>query len=156
MEMTSILLTNIIGLCIILNIFNAHIKICNWDMENSRFRFVSGYIMEKCPSVYEMAVYLSVQIFSILFITVIISQIVYWISSNKSIGMLASIIWVCLDRYTYLTKVLFSRITMMPGQMVRKYGIGPVRCLLYPALLCLIIYIISLCIVQKKDIMYKE
>jgi len=45
---------------------------------------------------------------------------------------------------------------MMPGQMVRKYGIGPVRCLLYPALLCLIIYIISLCIVQKKDIMYKE
>ena len=95
-------------------------------------------------------------IFSILFITVIISQIVYWISSNKSLGMLASIIWVCLDRYTYLTKVLFSRITMMPGQMVRKYGIGPVRCLLYPALLCLIIYIISLCIVQKKDIMYKE
>ena len=47
-------------------------------------------------------------------------------------------------------------LTMMPGQMVRKYGIGPVRCLLYPALLCLIIYIISLCIVQKKDIMYKE
>lgn len=156
MEMTSILLINIIGLCIILKIFNVHIKICNWDMENSRFRFVSGYTMEKCPSVYEMAVYLSVQIFSILFITVIISQIVYWISSNKSIGMLASIIWVCLDRYTYLTKVLFSRITMMPGQMVRKYGIGPVRCLLYPALLCLIIYIISLCIVQKKDIMYKE
>ena len=156
MEMTSILLANIIGLCIILKIFNAHIKICNWDMENSRFRFVSGYIMEKYPSVYEMAVYLSVQIFSILFITVIISQIVYWISSNKSLGMLASIIWVCLDRYTYLTKVLFSRITMMPGQMVRKYGIGPVRCLLYPALLCLIIYIISLCIVQKKDIMYKE
>ena len=94
MEMTSILLINIIGLCIILKIFNVHIKICNWDMENSR--------------------------------------------------------------YTYLTKVLFSRITMMPGQMVRKYGIGPVRCLLYPALLCLIIYIISLCIVQKKDIMYKE
>ena len=46
MEMTSILLTNIIGLCIILKIFNVHIKICNWDMENSRFRFVSGYTME--------------------------------------------------------------------------------------------------------------
>ncbi len=41
----------------------------------------------------------------------------------------------------------------MPGEMLRKYGIGVIRCFCYPVVLCLVIYLLSLCVVRKKDIM---
>lgn len=155
-DVTSLLLMNCLVLSIILKMTNVCNKVCNWNMDNSRFKYVTGFTMEKYPAIYEFAIYLFVEIFSVLFISVIITQIFYWISGNRSIGILAAIIWIGLDRYTYITNVLFSVITMMPGRMVRKYGITPIRCFVYPLLMCVLMYIISLYVVKKKDIMYRE
>ena len=130
--------------------------ICNWDMPDSRYKYVMGIAADRCPVPGEFAIYIYAEIFSVIFVSVMIMEVFYWISMNKAVGMMAAIVWICMDRYVYVTHILFAVITMMPGRVVKMYGITPVRCLVYPLAVCLIVYIMSLVIVRRRDILYKE
>ncbi len=66
MFISSVIMVNLLGLCSILKITNACSSVCNWECDNSRFRYVSGYVMENYPSIIELMIFIFIQMFSII------------------------------------------------------------------------------------------
>lgn len=150
----SFLITGIIFLMIIIikKICIYDIPLYNWNDPNSRFAYVSGNWLKSDYNIFIIMLCVFLEIFTVLFVCVLIIEYIEWITNIKVIGMLVCVIFVCLEKYSKLTSLLFEIITLMPCEIMVKYGITVKRCILYPILICLILWTLTYLTIKRRDI----
>jgi len=128
-------------------------KMCNWNEVGSFGYNIAGKTIDIYPSVIYMIVTYMISIFSVIFIFGIIILYIWWYLKSPVAGMIVAYGILFIEGAVYLGNVFWGRYMM--SFRIYKYGIDVFNEIIYPIILCIILFLISTLLIKRRDFLDK-
>lgn len=128
-------------------------RICNWSEESSFGYNVVGKPIYNYPSLTNMIITYALSIFCLIFVIGIILLFVWWYLKTPILGMIVAFIILFVDGIVHSINIFYSRYVM--SFRIYKYGIDTFNQIIYPICLILMMFVVSMLLIRRRDFLDK-